>query len=363
MTERANQHVMYRNAKHGISKWTIYSIGSTIHMESESKIGDTPTRYTEEVAKGKAGRTLAMQVKSRVDSRVNSKRDHGYVFNYEDAKKPLTNILGLHKPMLAVKYRDVVRTTKLERCFVQPKLDGHRCMMTRDDNGKVVAYSRAGRYIDTMKHITAKFDIPEGITLDGELYKHGIPLQVISSWAKRVQPESIILDYVVYDIVDTHSDYEDRHEMLKEIVQRNSHIVNLKLCPTRYIGDIEDYNLTQDLKAHIGQKYEGLMLRPDHWNYEIGRRSKGLIKVKALEDDEAKVFDITTSKDGWAVLHCRHENGKEFKLSAPGTIVDKTRVLENKDKFIGKTVTYEYAQLTQDGKPFHAVALRWREDL
>jgi len=359
ITPRPNEKTLYRNAKHGISKWTIYSIGAIIHMESESKLGDSPTRYTETVSHGKAGRSLEQQIKSRIDSRINSKRDHGYVDTMEQAKLPLKNILGLHKPMLAVKWRDVAKKTKIETCYVQPKLDGHRCLMTMEE-GKVVAYSRGGRYINTVKHITSKLNIPEGVTLDGEIYKHGIPLQVVSSWAKRQQPESVILDYIVYDLVETHLDYEDRHEILKEIAALNPHIT---ICPTKFVGDIPNYNLKEHLVSTIKGGYEGLMLRPKYGLYEIGRRSKCLIKVKALEDDEARVTGITASKDGWAVLHCKHRNGQIFKLSAPGTIADKTHVLKNIEKYVNKVVTYEYAQLTDDGKPFHAVALRWREDL
>ena len=39
----------------------------------------------------------------------------------------------------------------------------------------------------------------------------------------------------------------------------------------------------------------------------------------------------------------------------------KTHVLENKDKFIGKHIRVEFESWTKDKKPFHPVALEWRE--
>jgi hypothetical protein len=56
-------------------------------------------------------------------------------------------------------------------------------------------------------------------------------------------------------------------------------------------------------------------------------------------------------------------NGKQFNISAPGDFSAKYEVMKNKDKYIGRDLTIEYSHLTAEGIPFHAVALRWREDL
>lgn len=350
---------MYRNARIGISRWIIWQEGNTILMTSESKIGDSPMLFTEVVYGGKAGRTVQQQIDLRIKARVRGKVDNGYVYDIDDAKKPLTNQYGLYKPMLAIKHRDA-KNLNINKCYVQPKLDGHRCLMTNFEN-EILAYSRAGRWIDTMEHIKKDLILPEGMTLDGEVYAHGQSLQVISSWAKRQQLDSHKLTYVVYDIIDPDATYEERLEQLAEIGLQNPHLI---ICPTWKVSEIPDFNLSEFLHDSIFKHgYEGLMLRPMTGKYEIGRRSKTLIKVKRLDDDEAVVTDVTPSKDGWGVLHCIMPSGKEFKMSAPGTVFDKTYVLAHKDKYIGRTVTYEFAQMTNDGKPFHAVALRWREDL
>ena len=102
------------------------------------------------------------------------------------------------------------------------------------------------------------------------------------------------------------------------------------------------------------------MLRTNDRGYEPGKRSSQILKAKRWLDSEFCVVDITASADGWAILHCANPFGPTFKVSAPGTIQQKTEVLNNKDLYIGRCVTVEYADLTKDRVPFHPVALNWR---
>lgn len=95
--------------------------------------------------------------------------------------------------------------------------------------------------------------------------------------------------------------------------------------------------------------------------YEDGKRSGSLIKLKAWEDQEFPIVDITASADGWAILNCLAPNGKPFTVSCPGDVPFKRYVLMNKDKFIGKDVTVQFAYWTEEGKPFHCVATAIRD--
>jgi DNA ligase-1 len=229
-------------------------------------------------------------------------------------------------------------------------------MVTRQ-NGKTFAYSRQGKIIDTIDHILEDMEIPEGVTLDGELYCHGESLQTISSWAKRLQENTKKLKYVVYDVIDTGSGYTDRFHWLKERPFYQENVV--ELSPT--------FRLTKEvglaLKTVKAMKYEGLILREPKKPYEPGRRSSSLIKVKSCIDAEFPVVDIIPSADGWGILVCQMPNGNTFRVSAPGTIGMKTHTLEHKEDFIGRNVTVEFAEYTKDKVPFHCVATGWREDL
>ena len=105
--------------------------------------------------------------------------------------------------------------------------------------------------------------------------------------------------------------------------------------------------------------YEGLILRPEGFGYEH-RRSKGLLKVKKRMDEEFLVVNITRSVDGWAVLHCSTKDGKLFRASAPGTMLEKQQVARRKTEYIGRYVRIAYPELTSAGIPAQPVALNWR---
>jgi ATP dependent DNA ligase domain. len=76
------------------------------------------------------------------------------------------------KPMLAYKVdqKPIDWTTKV---YLQPKLDGVRCIFTKDG-----AYSRAGNEFKNVAHI--KYDLTDffrkhpNAVLDGELYNHAL---------------------------------------------------------------------------------------------------------------------------------------------------------------------------------------------
>ncbi len=362
-----NKTILYRNSKIGISRWTIYRVSDhIIAWESESKIGDSVQQFTEKVEKGLAGRTLDQQVELRMKARIRGKKDAGYVDTIEEAQNAdLKNTLGLYQPMLAQKLKDI-RNFKIENYFAQPKLDGHRCLITREGN-EIIAYSRRGREIHTIPHITSKLldRIPDGTTLDGELYAHNVPLQTIASWARRNHPipESRQLQYIVFDVVESDTPYEERVKILWDDLNlpydRNHEFY---LLDTIDMANVE-WTLEQLFKVHRGNNYEGTILRNREFPYEIGRRSKGLVKVKEFHDDEFEVVDVIPSKWNWGVLVCKLPTGATFKVAAPGTISEKEKVLQNKQAYIGNHVTVEYAHLTKDKVPFHPVATRWRLDL
>ena len=72
------------------------------------------------------------------------------------------------KPMLAHKVNDK-KIDFTEPVFIQPKLDGVRCVFTKDG-----AYSRTGKQFHNLRHIELRlakfFDKNPFAVLDGELY-------------------------------------------------------------------------------------------------------------------------------------------------------------------------------------------------
>lgn len=315
---------------------------------------------TETILCGKGGRSCAQQVIHRMKSRVGKQLDKGYKVNVKEARDKVgTNALGFYRPMLAHNLHKV-NSVDWDDAIVQAKYDGHRCMVLKL-GGKLIAYTRQGKIITTISHILEDLDIPEGTTIDGELYCHGESLQTISSWIKREQKNTKRLEYVIYDVVSKNS-YQKRLEWLL-----NNHIsIVERVALSTLISEKDDILLLFKEAKDLG--YEGIIVRQGDKGYGAGERCTSLIKVKQLpgmelNEREFLVVDVISSKDDWGVLVCQVCKDLTFSTPAPGTIEEKTEILTNKQKYIGRYVTVEFPQYTDVGKPFHAVALRFKEEI
>ncbi len=335
-------------------EWAISSVGSTITIR-HGQLGGSMQYKMEVVQTAKSTRTLDEQIMSRMASRISKQRDKGYTMDLELAQTTrVSNTLGLPKPMLAKKLRDV-KDIDFTDAVAQPKFDGNRCLIYCKD-GVNKAYSRNGKPMEAIDHILNDIVLSEGDILDGELYCHGYPLQTIISWVKRKQENTKLLKYHVYDTISAEP-YKRRSEYIGAIPFGES-IVPVQGYATACIGDLIAF-----FKEYREQGYEDAILRWGNAGYEDGKRSKYLVKVKAWEDDEFFVIDIIPSKDGWARLVCDDKHGESFTVSAPGTMDEKYKIMINKELYIGRDVTVEYANLTKDGVPFHPVAKGFRDEI
>lgn len=340
---------LYAKGEYGVKVWKIWSEGSTIHILANGG------RYTEEITEGKAGRSVGEQIALRIKARVRNKLASGFKNTREEAiASSNTNQIGLIRPMLATHAKDN-KHFNIRTCYIQPKLDGHRCLINSD-----IAYSRGGKEIDTIPEIQAALNLPEGVTIDGELYSHGVPLQTVASWAKRRQEGTLRLGIHVYDIItEDDTPFSERFRMVQELIEETqyTHIVDTQKWE---VG----MSLDQMYALHRQKGYEGSILRPALGKYEAGKRSKTLLKVKKRFDGEFKCVDVLPSREGdLGILLLETQEGKQFKTIAPGCYAEKVSTLINKENFIGRRVTCEYAELSIEKIPQHCVAIRWRRDL
>jgi len=321
--------------------------------------------HTDTIVTNQSGRTLQQQVQLELDSRINRQLKKGYKRTREEALLGSTNKMGLVNPMLA---HPLKRVTLLGSDFamahVQPKYDGHRCLITKQD-GDMLAYSRQGTPIVTIPHILEPLEkiMQDGDTFDGELYCHGVKLQTLSSWIKADQASSRKLNFHWYDIVSDKK-FSERWRLMCDL-SWSIPDTQVHLVPTKRVVKMSEVYEHFRQQRELGM--EGSMLRLDRGGYEDGKRSNQLIKVKEREDGEVRVVGCRPSRDGWAILEVEFKvPGKfidvKFDISAPGSVPEKTEVLQNFDaKYKNRLLTIEYAMLTDDGKPFHAVATRWQE--
>ena len=336
-----------KDAKGQIRVWSITASDEGLEI-AHGVLGGSMQEKFEAITEGLAARTLEEQILSRYNSRIGKKIDSGYSRSLEDAQtKERTNSLGFAKPMLAAKFKDVKNIDYSDLCY-QHKLDGNR-VLVKNEGGVLIAYSRQGKVIDTIDHVLDGMVIPEGVTLDGEIYCHGESLQTIVSWVKRLQPDTQRLRYHVYDtIIDT--PYEIRLCFIQSLdLGENASVVETK----KFYGSKPIQDLLQESRD-LG--YEGLILRQCGFGYEQNR-SKSLIKVKHFEDHEFLITGMHLSKDGRPMLDCITDDDVVFKTVAPGTMAEKDAIYADKDN-VGLYVHLEFANYTKDGSPFHPNALQ-----
>jgi DNA ligase-1 len=347
--------ILYKkNINGSTNRWTIFEAGNSLNI-FWGQLNGAEQYQIVDIEVNQSGRSMEEQMKLEMDSRISKQLDKGYRYTIQEAEDFAgLNSLNMYKPMLAVKYRDVAHRLNVDNCLHQYKFNGHRCLIT-NLNGEHIAYSRNGKIIDTIPHILAQLNVPSGVTLDGELYLHGCRLQTISSYVKRAQPMTKNLIYVVYDVINDMNYMHRQAQALRYVKEGATNVIH---APTFACTGLD---LMQRLKIVKQMGYEGLMLRQKHTGYEPGARSAGLIKLKSCEDDEYEVVDIESSADGWAILVCRAGDGRLFKVSAPGTIENKTHIWNNPELFIGRYINVEYFEKTERGVPFHAVATGWRD--
>lgn len=253
--------------------------------------------------------------------------------------------------------------------IVQPKLDGFRCLATKDRSGRVSLRTREGKPVTTMGHIVDMLEQlawPDNVdTLDGELYVHDVPFQSIASLIKRQQENSKKVAYWLYDLMSP-SPVADRVEMLgsmplpeaKIVEDSSSPVLLVESCPVSMFKEIE--NLHEEF---VADNFEGAIVRHGHTGYEAGKRSYSLLKYKHFDDDEFVVQSIEAGKGPYsdkAILTCCTKSGKTFAVTAPGTLEAKSDVLSSPDQYIGRRVTVKYQGFSDDGIPRFPVAKSFR---
>lgn len=347
---------------------------ATITITTQTKLdGKKVLRHdviTEGKNLGKSNETTPYeQALSEARSRYNKKIDQGYGLEIPtDTTKSTSNGMGLPRPMLA---HPIDKVKEIEfPAYFQPKLDGHRCIVTKK-NGEMIMYSRQGKPITTMDHILSFLEgmISEGQFLDGELYLHGEALQNIGSYIKKLRPESKQIYYYVYDII-MDKPYRERLKLLNTIFLDSPEVNS----PATLISTREVHSMGETM-AYFGYAiddgFEGGILRTPDQGYLAGFRSRNLLKIKKFDDSEHKIVDVIEGKDRLvndtelkvAVFVCETPEGQRFECTAFGDQHEKDRIWHTRKDFIGKTLTVKHSGYTKEGKPWHCVALRIREDI
>jgi len=265
------------------------------------------------------------------------------------------------KAMLAHKYN---KDKADYPAFIQPKLDGVRCLFTAKG-----AFSRANNQFMNVDHIEQAlkpfFAKNPTAVLDGELYNHGLKddFEKIISLVKKKKPTdedrleaAELVEYHVYDIASmTIATYATRLNYL------NSDVYTRLTWPIMEVNTQVAFDFDDAVKMHnknLKQGYEGSIYRSFSGKYK-GTRSWDLMKFKDFHDAEATIVDFVAGKGkrtgtlGKFIM--QDDEGIEFGCP-PGKGYDYdalAEMLENADQYVGQTATFTYFERTKAGSYRH----------
>ena len=266
-----------------------------------------------------------------------------------------------HKAMLAHKF-DKSRVDWNQAVYIQPKLDGVRCLFTKDG-----AYSRNHKQFMNVRHIEMAlkpfFDQYPDVILDGELYNHKLKrdFEKIISLVRKQKPTDTdrrdaqhLVQFHVYDYFDgvMYDSYDTRRDQL---ICSNIYDAQIKYV---HAQPVKSYEQARDFHAtYLSEGYEGSIIRLDGL-YKHGR-SYDLMKFKDFSDTEATIvgYEIGKGKRTGTLgkFIMLDDEGVRFGCP-PGkgyTYKDLANMLKNIDSYIGKRATFTYFQRTQAGSYRH----------
>ena len=271
------------------------------------------------------------------------------------------------KPMLAYPVSDKPIDYS-KPVFMQPKLDGVRCVIQAEGlpyqvgdsewEFDVKAYSRTGKEWKNINHILQElvpfFDKHPDVILDGELYNHDLKddFEKIISLVRKTKPTaedrleaSKLTQFHCYDIIDEKLPFDQRIEFVTEAL--------MLLGDSIYTVITTQVHSEAAAKAchdgNLSEGYEGSIVRTND-TYQC-KRSHNLRKFKDFHDAEAEITGWVEGK-GKRVgtigkFTAIDDEGNEFGMP----VMDKFKILqanfETMKDWVGETATFTYFERTK----------------
>jgi DNA ligase-1 len=266
--------------------------------------------------------------------------------------------------------------------YIQPKLDGVRCLVYRSGDN-IVFQSRQNTLYEPFEHLLPELEIlfgsledPNDFIFDGELYTHGMSFESITGIVRRSKnkhSDTAKIKYHIYDcfysgednIEKNNKPYSYRYSILKKLFSDKlfANLVLVETSQANCLKDIEDYHTHYTTLEH---PYEGIMLRTPNSPYKQQGRSKDLQKYKKFKDEEFEIIghhEGTGSHSGTPIMECRSKENpdKTFSVTLQGTLEYKKEIMKNIDSYYGKLLIVKYQEKSKDGIPRFPIGLGFRD--
>lgn len=345
-----------KDNKGDLRVWSIYTEGSEVIVK-HGKLGGKAQekRYTAEgKSKGKSNETTPeQQAVLEAEAKYVKQLKSGYFPDKDDALDYIPA-----SPMKAQNYNAYAHKI-VYPCLGQIKANGQRMLIDKDG----VAWSKQGEPLELPAHWVGVKELAINCSgLDGEIFaglesEGGLSLQRIISAFRKPNEDTPKLHYWVYDIPNQ-STMQHRNNTLRYLAETKPDCVVL----------VDSVEINNQLEADsyfesvVKQGYEGVVYRNLDGVYEFGKRSYNLIKRKPRDTSEAVVISVEKDRNSWGILSCKTFEGVEFKCQMRVGAADKNyRTYENALELIGKTIEYEFEELSDKGVPTKPSGVGLRE--
>lgn len=286
--------------------------------------------------------------------------------------KVIPRLIRTFDVALADKYDSKHVNFETETWYASRKLDGVRCLIIVDHNGRAKAFSRQGKEFTTLGNVIKDVERTSlyNTVLDGELCLinedgsdnfQGVMKEIRRKDHTIENPRYKIFDMVsisVFDGLSTSKPLSDRINKLNEFNDAGLFKGTLDVLTQ---VEVEDENHFAALNKEASDKgHEGIMIRKDV-PYE-GKRTKNLLKVKSFHDAEYKVIGAVNGpfrvvEDGkekeidvLSAITIQHK-GYTVRVGSGFSLDQRKEYGLDHSKIIGKimTVTYFEESTNQDG--------------
>jgi DNA ligase-1 len=337
----------------------------------DGKKQTTSREYTDGKNLGKKNETTPLQqCLSETKRKWQDKMEkEGYTLVIPNSNSNTINPIKVF-PMLAHTYEPLSSKNKKNDivfpCYVQPKLDGLRCICYMAQNSTnhepdVVAQSRTGAYFESVEHICAELRPillkNPGLILDGELYTTDIPFEELAGLIKRKKASDAnvnrqCIKYHIYDIVVNGVPYSERHDRIVGAIPKPDECRHLEVVQTQLIHTVNAFK--QAFGEYVEAGYEGIMLRNADGKYRQNYRSHDLQKYKEFVESEYPIvgFKEADGRDkGTVVWVCRTAEKREFSVRPRGTQEQRRQWFQDGHTHVGKLLTVIYQELSELNVP------------
>lgn len=352
---------------HLAQQWQIGFDGTCL-VTRHGRVGGSLQTNTRAVTTNTSGRNIYQQSFLEGSKRFKDKCLEGY--HTEGVDNGL-----IIKPMLAYEYSITGKQIKdWDQIYYQPKLDGVRCLMSKQPIG-IVKTSRGNRSYSFMSHLDNQCSmlmsvLPSGMILDGELYNHQLTFEEITSIARRTKnphPNERSMQFWVFDLLPcgTNLKFEERYtllynayEQVKEFIPDIIMVPLYMMQPTDDIGNLID--------VFVSNKYEGLMLRKMGAGSEyVMGRCNNILKVKKFKTDEGYVIEVFagtgTEADCALFTIYDYKTGVSFPIRPSGSFEQRRKWLQDPNMIINRLYTYKYFSKSEDMVPRFPTGVGFRD--